>query len=75
VAGYLRAWENDRVYCLFNFSDREQYISWHAFKANGMKPARLFDHWAEQYYLVRNDHEHMVLPPYSFFILEPVKAG
>jgi amylosucrase len=73
VAGYLRAWESERVYCLFNFSSNEQNLTWYAFKENGMKPTRLFDHWSGKYYDVKNDNEYFILPPYSFFIFEPVK--
>lgn len=71
VAGYLRAWENDRVYCLFNFSDKEQNLTWYAFKEHGMKPGKLFDYWEEKTHTVKKDNEHFVLTPYSFFILEP----
>lgn len=71
VAGFLRAWENDRVYCLFNFSNRKQSLTWYAFKENGMRPEQLFDHWSETGFKVGNDNEYFVLPPYSFFILEP----
>jgi amylosucrase len=71
IAAFLRAWGNDRVYCLFNYSDKAQYLTWYAFKENGMKPAKLFDHWSEKYFDVKNDNEYLVLPPYSFFILEP----
>jgi amylosucrase len=73
VAGYLRAWGDDRVYCLFNFSDKEQHLTWYAFKEHGMKPSKLYDHWENKKYTVKNDHEYLTLPPYSFFILEPVK--
>jgi amylosucrase len=71
VAGFLRAWGGDRVYCLFNFSKRKQSFTWYAFKENGMKPIRLYDHWSKQYFDVGVDNEYFVLPPYSFFILEP----
>jgi amylosucrase len=71
VAGYLRAWDDERVYCLFNFSDKEQYLTWYAFKENGMKPAKLFDHWSGQTFNVKDDHEYFVLPPYAFFVMEP----
>jgi amylosucrase len=73
VAGNLRAWGNERVYCLFNFDDKEQSLTWYAFKENGMKPVRLYDHWSGKYFDVKNDNEYFVLPAYSFFILEPVK--
>lgn len=73
VAGFLRAWEDDRVYCLFNFSSQEQHLTWYAFKEHGMKPNKLFDHWNEKNYIVKKDHEYFTLPPYSFFILEVVE--
>jgi len=71
VAGFLRAWEHNRVYCLFNFSDKEQHLTWYVFKENGMSPSKLFDHWTEKIFDVKKDNEYFVLPPYSFFILEP----
>ena len=71
IAGFLRAWDDDRVYCLFNFSRRKQSLTWYAFKENGLRPSRLYDHWSEQYFDVGMDNEYFVLPPYSFFILEP----
>jgi amylosucrase len=73
IAGYLRAWENDRVYCLFNFSDKVQPITWYVFKENGMNPIRLYDHWEGKKHSVKKDNAYFSLPPYSFFILEPVK--
>lgn len=72
VAGYLRAWKDKRVYCLYNFSDKEQHLTWYIFKENGMKPGKLYDYWSEKKITVKNDHEYFTLPPYSFFILEPV---
>jgi amylosucrase len=71
VAGFLRAWDDDRVYCLFNFSRRKQSLTWYAFKENGMRPSKLYDHWSKKYFEVGRDNEYFVLPPYSFFILEP----
>ncbi|HEU5165457.1 MAG TPA: alpha-amylase family glycosyl hydrolase [Chitinophagaceae bacterium] len=71
VAGFLRAWEDERVYCLFNFSKRKQSLTWYAFKENGMRPSLLYDHWSEKTFEVGKDNEYFVLPPYSFFILEP----
>lgn len=72
VAGYLRAWDDERVWCIFNFSDRVQHLTWYAFKENGMEPVRLYDHWSEGTYEVKNDNEYFELPPYSFYIMEPV---
>ena len=71
IAAFIRAWDNDRIYCLFNFSDHEQRLTWHAFKENGMRPKRLYDHWSENYLDVGNDNAYFILPAYSFFVLEP----
>jgi len=71
VAGFLRAWDDERVYCIFNFSKRKQSLTWYAFKENGMRPTLLYDHWSEKTFEVGRDNEYLVLPPYSFFILDP----
>lgn len=71
VAGFLRAWDDARVYCIFNFSDQQTDISWYTFKQNNLKPSKLFDHWREENFTVGYDHEHLTLQPYQFLILEP----
>jgi amylosucrase len=71
VAGFLRAWDDERVYCIFNFSDQLTKISWYTFKQNNLKPSSLFDHWNEQLFNVGYDHEHLSLQPYQFLILQP----
>ena len=72
VAGFLRAWDKERVYCIFNFCGREQKISWYVFKEHGMNPTRLFDYWSENNYEVKKEDDYFTLTPYSFYILEPV---
>ena len=72
IAGFIRAWEDDRVYCLFNFSLQVQKISWYVFKQNNMKPSTLYDHWSEKNYEVGFDTEYLTLQPYQFLIMEPV---
>lgn len=71
VAGFLRAWDDERVYCIFNFSNQVTDISWHTFKQNIMKPVALIDHWSEKILQVGYDHEHLTIEPYQFLILEP----
>lgn len=71
VAAYLRAWENDRVYCIFNFSNVDTNISWYSFKQNGIVPTKLYDHWNNKIYIIGHDHEFISLKPYQFLILEP----
>ncbi|MGA7216247.1 MAG: amylosucrase [Terrimicrobiaceae bacterium] len=74
VAGCLRTLENRRLYCLFNFSDREQLLTWFAFKEHGYIPQRLFDHWSGREYSVGPDHEYVSLAPHQFMTLEPEQA-
>jgi amylosucrase len=71
ITGYLRAWENDRVYCIYNFSDVDTNISWYSFKQNGAKPTKLYDHWTETTINVGYDHQYLTLKPYQFYLLEP----
>lgn len=72
VAAFLRAWDDERVYCLFNFSKWEQRIPNHIFKEHGQSPVELYDHWSYSTYSVKNDNEGFNLSAYSFYILEPV---
>jgi amylosucrase len=71
VTGFLRAWDNERVYCIFNFSKGKQSLTWYAFKENGIQPSKLYDPWSEKTFEVGKDNEYFFLPPYSFYILEP----
>jgi amylosucrase len=71
VAGFLRAWDDDRVCCLFNFSQTDQPVTWNVFKENGIQPGTLYDHWGDQHFHVGEGNEYFILPAYSFFILEP----
>lgn len=71
VAGFIRAWDNDRVYCLFNFSNYTHSISWYVFKQNNLSPLSLYDHWTKKSFTVGADEEHLQLAPYQFLILEP----
>lgn len=70
VAGYLRTFEEQKVYCLFNFHKEDAYLTWFAFKEHGAAPARLYDHWSGQTYEVGYDHQYLVLQPYQFMVLE-----
>ena len=71
VAGFLRAWEKERVYCIFNYSTQSTGISWYTFKQNATKPQKLFDYWSGKVYTVGPDQKHLTLQPYQFLILEP----
>jgi amylosucrase len=70
IAGFIRSFENQQVYCLFNYNNAASYITWYAFKNHGTKSNKLFDHWTGTEYTVGGDQEYLILPPYSFCILE-----
>lgn len=72
VAGFLRAWDQQKVYCLFNYSPKPSYVTWYAFKEHGTVPTNLYDHWQEKRYTVGSDYEYLVIEPYSFCLLEVV---
>jgi amylosucrase len=70
VAGYLRTFGEQKLYCLFNFLDKTSFLTWHAFKEHGAAPIVLYDHWQEKEYRIGHDHEHLVMEPYQFLLLE-----
>ena len=71
VAGLIRRKGEGRCYCLFNFSDRPAGLTWYAFREQGEQATSLYDHWTQTSYTLGFDHEHLVLEPYGFHILEP----
>jgi amylosucrase len=70
VAGYLRTFEDQQLYCLFNFLDKNSFLTWHVFKEHGAEPSVLFDHWREKEFQVGYDHEYLVIEPYQFLLME-----
>ena len=71
IAGFIRRKEEDRCYCLFNFSDQPAGLTWYAFREQGELSTQLFDSWSEMSYAIGPDYEHLVIEPYGFRILEP----
>ncbi len=71
VAGYLRSFEDKKLYCVFNFSDRSAYLTWYAFKSHGVEPTVLYDHWTGMELPVGENYDHLVIEPYGFHLLEP----
>ncbi|MFM2146276.1 MAG: hypothetical protein RL732_1112 [Bacteroidota bacterium] len=72
VAGYLRAYDQQRFYGIFNFSSNTAYLTWYAFKEHGFLPVQLKDHWSGQVISVGADNEYLVIEPYGFYLLEPI---
>lgn len=70
VAGFIRSRDNERLFCLFNFSNQPAYLTWYAFKANGKAASYLYDYWGKKEYTVGEDHEYLIIAAYSFLLLE-----
>lgn len=72
VAGFLRTLDEQKLYCVFNFSDQSAFLTWAAFKQHGPSPDQLYDHWNNKFERVGYDHEYLIMPAYSFYILEVI---
>ena len=72
VAGFVRTWEDQRIFCIFNFGNKPAYLTWFAFKEKGFPPYNLYDHWSEKSYSVGKDHKFLVLDPYGFYLFEGI---
>jgi amylosucrase len=71
IAGLVRRMGNDRIYCLYNFSDQAAYLTWYAFREQGEGAESFTDLWTETEFKIGLDQEHLILEPYGFLILEP----
>jgi amylosucrase len=72
VAGFIRFNEEQKIFCLYNFSNQPAYLTWYAFKENGFDIRELKDHWTGENYKVGNDNEYLVIAPYEFHLMESV---
>lgn len=69
VAGFVRTSEDQQIFCVYNFSNRPAYLTWYAFKENGIKSQKLYDHWSGEKFRVAND---LIIQPYGFHIMEEI---
>ncbi len=72
IAGYLRSYDEKKLYGIFNFSDKTAYLTWYAFKEHGNFKPMLYDHWKEKKYTIGADNDYLVIEPYGFHLLEPI---
>lgn len=70
VAGYVRHTAGQRLYCVFNFSDKDAWLTWYAFREKGLQSTAVHDHVSGKDYSVGTDREYLVLPPFGFMLLE-----
>jgi amylosucrase len=71
VAGYVRTFENQRLFCVFNFSKEASFLTWFAFKQYGSIPVKMVDHWSNKEITMGPDNEYLIIEPYSFYLLQP----
>jgi amylosucrase len=72
VAGYIRHTVDQRLYCVFNFSDKDAWLTWYAFREKGLHSMAVHDHVSGKELIVGTDREYLVLPPFGFMLLEGV---
>jgi amylosucrase len=70
VAGYLRTHQDERLYCIFNFSATATEIYWRAFKEHGISFTKMQDLYSGITLSVGADAETLKLKPYQFLILQ-----
>ncbi len=70
IAGYIRTYNDKKLYCIFNFSDKAVYLTWYAFKEHGNHHSQLHDHWTGKTLNIGNDNEFLIIEPYGFHLLE-----
>jgi amylosucrase len=73
VAGFVRSLGNDKLFGVFNFNAQPSFLTWYAFKEHNPGSGKLFDHWKEKTYTIVYDNDYLVIEPYGFCLLEPVK--
>jgi amylosucrase len=72
VCAFIRTGHEKTIYCLFNYSAKEAFVTWFIFRENGPVPKKLVDHWNETVYTVGADYEYLIIQPFSFCILESI---
>lgn len=72
VAGFVRTLDEQRLYCLFNFSPQAAYLDWKTIREKSPSTTQLFDHWQEQILLLGQEGEYLIMAPYSFYLLEAI---
>lgn len=73
VASFVRYDEQNKVFCLFNYSPLPAYLTWYTFKEQGsVQGDLLHDLWTDQSHQIGEDHTFLVLQGYQFMVLQMV---
>lgn len=68
VASFVRTGKKP-LYCLFNFSNKEAFLTWYAFKEKGFNGEKIYNRWSGETFTVGDDNAYLVLKPYGFFLM------
>jgi amylosucrase len=69
IAGFVRSHQQNKIACVFNYSNKPAHLTWYAFKEAGINtPLTCLYHGNK--FTLGNDHEYLELPAYGFYILQ-----
>jgi amylosucrase len=72
ILGFVRNDGDKKIFCLFNYSNQPQELTWYAFKEKNITSNKLFNHCNNNEFTIGNDNEYFTLQPYAYAILEVV---
>lgn len=70
LSAYLRYEQDQKIFCLFNFSAHALYLSWYIFKEHAEEGEVLFDHWGGEAMVIGPDQEWFKISAYGMMIAE-----
>jgi amylosucrase len=72
ILGFVRSTEDKKIFCLFNYSNEPQNLTWYAFKEKKMITNTLLNHCTKKKYTLGNNNEYLQVQPYEYMVLEVV---
>jgi amylosucrase len=72
ILGFVRNDGDKKVFCLFNYSNQPQSLTWYAFKEKNINSNKLFNHSTNKEFTIGNDNEYFTMQPYAYAVLEVV---
>jgi amylosucrase len=69
VVGFIRSWEGDLMFCLFNYSPEPQGLTYYVFDSVRGEAKELIDLWTKKHIIIGKDHEYLLFKPYQFYVV------
>lgn len=70
LSAFIRYQEDQKLFCLFNFSPNPVYLSWYIFKQYAHEGEVIVDHWGGDVLVIGPDQEHFSIGGYGLLIGE-----